>query len=966
MEDVPNAPLADPRRAPLVGRGPELAELRHRFDVAAGGDPQVVVIGGEAGIGKSRLVAELAEQVSGTARVVVGHCMELGPDGPPYAPFVAVLRTLVADLGADRVAELAGPGRTDLAWLVPELGPVAEPDPMGRGRLFEAMATLVERGCADRPLVLVVEDLHWSDSSTRDLLRFLMRTIGGARVLVLLTYRRDELPRSHPLLGWLAEVDRLPHAHRIGLDRLGDDDVDLLVRRLAGTVPARSVARIRTRSQGVPFFIEELAACAEQDSPVMPETLRDLMLARLDRLAPSTREVLRIASASGTVVDHAVLRALVGPDEAALDACLREAVGGQVLVVDTAREAYAFRHALMREAVHDDLLPGEHARLHARYAEAMEKLGRDDQAGEIAHHWISAHEADRSFAWSLRAAEHARARYAWQEQLAHLERALDLWDQVLDPPVAAGADRAELLVRASRAAANVAQPDRAIALVDAALREVDPVRDPDRAARLHVRRARDCEAVRVDPMADLDEALALAAPGSRTRAAALSVRAAVLMLDGAMAEAVTAAQEAVRAADDCGDPAQRSNAHNTLGCLLAQLGRRDEGHAHMALARDIALSMGDGTELFRYYGNHADLLIGEGRFGDAVALSREGLQATRQRGLTRTHGAFMVGNEVEALALAGQWDEALAAADEVMRLAPPPVSRSHVHSIRALLLVRRGDLARAGESVDWACEHLLGLVRQPQHLLPLAVARAELAAAEGDRERGLALLAAAAREAGDQPPAAAGWPFTWAWARMLGSAAAPGEPPGELAAMVAHLGAGSPHPGWVALTQAQLAVLRGQPPDWVAAVEAVAAGEGLLHELADARVRAARQLLDQGQRDAARAQLDAAWATIEALRAASLVPGASQVAARGRWPVPLAGARAAVGTPMLTPREREVLALVAAGRSNRMIADELTISVKTASVHVSNILAKLDVSSRTQAAAWLHSHHDDERGASLP
>ncbi|MGB8022126.1 MAG: AAA family ATPase [Candidatus Nanopelagicales bacterium] len=968
--------LADSTRGPMVGRARELAELRERFAVAATGDPQVVVIGGEAGIGKSRLMAELARVIGPEGRVAVGHCLELGPDGPPFGPFAMMLRSLIADLGPERLSELAGPGRSDLAGLTPELGPVRHEDPMGRGRLFEAMATLFEHAAAELPLVLVFEDLHWSDTSSRDLLRFLMRTVGEARILFLLTYRTDEMHRSHPLLAWLGEVDRLPHAHRISLGRLSDEQVDSLVRQLVGEVPPRAVARIRERSQGIPFFVEELSACAHRDTTRIPETLRDLMLARLGRLSPRTHEMLRIASAAGTQVDHTVLLAVVDSDEATLEADLREAVNGQVLMVDTARQAYAFRHALMREAVHADLLPGEHARLHARYAEALEKSARPEQAGEIAHHWNSAHQADRSFQWYLRAADHSRSIYAWREQMANLERALELWDQVEAPADRAGIDRIELLTRASHAAANVGLPDRAVGLLDAALAELDPQEAPQRTAHLLVKRALQCEGARRDPLADLERAMTLAPPSSVDRAAALSVKAAILMVEADLRVALQTAQQALLAAQACGDQVQQSNAHNTLGCLLFQLGDGADGQHHLDLARDFATSAGAATELFRYYGNYSDVLIGAGRFAEAIAMTREGRRAAADRGLSRTQGAFLAGNEAEAEVLAGLWNEALDTIRESLRLEPPPITRGHLNTLRATILVRRGDIRAGSDAVDQAAEHLVGARRQPQHMLPLAVARAELALADGDQDAALRIMEQAAASAGPLVPTAAGWPFAWAWSRLLLDAGAP--LPDALLGILAHLTSVSPHAGWRAVTAALSAAMspRNEPapsaasvgasqtgdPDWGAAVRDLAGGEGLAYEQADSRIRLARQLLAGGLRDDSRAQLDRAWSTIERLEAQSLVAPASRTAASARFPVPRGERTRSMRTAgqlpeaLFTPREREVLRLVAAGRSNRVISEELFISVKTASVHVSNILAKLGVASRTEAAAWVHSH----------
>jgi DNA-binding CsgD family transcriptional regulator/tetratricopeptide (TPR) repeat protein len=941
----------------MVGRSQELMELRERFAMAEGGEPQVVVVGGEAGIGKSRLIAEFADTLPTEAELAVGHCLELGPDGPPFAPFSTLLRSLVADLGVQALAELAGPGSADLAGLLPELGP-APHDPMGRGRLFEAMATVIERAAEREPLVLVVEDMHWSDSSSRDLLRFLLRTVGEARVLFLLTYRRDEMHRSHPLLPWLAEVDRLPNAHRITVERLSDPEVDELVQQLAGDVPRRAAARIRERSQGIPFFVEELAECCDRDLTVIPETLRDLMLARLDGMTPQTRELLRIASAAGTLVDHTVLLAVVDSDEASLDTALREAVGRQVLVVDRAREAYAFRHALMREAVHADLLPGEHARLHARYAEALEKFARPEQAGEIAHHWGSAHEADKAFEWSLRAADHSRSIYAWTEQLAHLERALDLWDQVSAPEERAGFDRTELLARTSRAAANVGLPDRSIALLDAALAELGPDADASRVAHLRVRRAVQCDSAQIDPFADLHEAAGLAAPGSADLAAALTAEASLLMLEARLDRALAVAERALATAEQCGQARQLSGAHNTLGCVLMQLGRSDEGQVHMDSARDIAMSQDAAPELFRYYGNYSDMLIGGGRYDEAIALAREGRQVAARRGLSRTTGAFLAGNEAEAGVLAGRWDESLATIDEALRLDPPGSTRGHLNTLRAILQVRRGDVSGAADSVDRAAEHLTRAVRQPQYMLPLALARGEIAAADDDLDAALALMLQAAREAGPFVPPASGWSFAWAWGRLLAEAGQPAPP--ELAAIVAHLADVTGHPGWIALTTAQARALGGEEPDWADAVAALEAGVGLRHELADARLRLAETLAEADEHERARAEVLAAWAAIEELGARSLGPRAARAAAAAHVTLPRrsGGPGSSRADTLLTPREREVLTLVAAGRSNRAIADELFISVKTASVHVSNILAKLGVSSRTEAAAWAHAHPD--------
>ena len=450
-------------------------------------------------------------------------------------------------------------------------------------------------------------------------------------------------------------------------------------------------------------------------------------------------------------------------------------------------------------------------------------------------------------------------------------------------------------------------------------------------------------------------------------------RASFLMIDGQMERARQTAELALVAAEERGDIKQLSNTHNTLGCVLFQLGSSEQGQHHLDLAHDFAVTAGSGHELFRYYGNYSDLLIGAGRFREAADMARGGRRAAAEQGLSRTQGAFMAGNEVEAEVLAGHWDDALATIEEALRLEPPPVSRGHLRTLQAMILVRRGEVSEAADVADLAAEHLTSARHQPQHMLPLATVRAELAVADGDHDTALQGMLEASRSAGAVVPTSAGWPFVWAWARMLLDAQAP-EPP-ELSAMVEHLCAVSPHPGWRTLTSAQSTALaesaQVQPdgdsadrpgPDpvrtsWEAAVRALVEGEGLAHELADARIRLARELLAAGRREDAATELGRAWSTINELDDQSLVAPASRAAAAGRIPIPRAERPStAEGAAPLTPREREVLALVAAGRSNRMIAEELFISVKTASVHVSNILAKLEVGSRTEAAAWAHAH----------
>ncbi|MFC7656231.1 ATP-binding protein [Pseudonocardia benzenivorans] len=243
---------------------------------------------------------------------------------------------------------------------------------LGQLRVFDAVLSVLSERSAQDPLLLVLEDVHWADTSSRDLLFFLVSRLGGQRMLVLASYRGDDLHRRHPLRPLLAELVRLPAVTRIDLAALGAADAEQLVRVLAdGTLSDASVARIARRSEGNAFFAEELVSASDEG---VPDGLAEVLLARLDRLTPGARRVLRAAAVAGRRVRHERLAAVVGLDVDELEAALRSAVAHHILVADpagrsvTAGDTYVFRHALLHEAIYQDLLPGERSRLHAAFA----------------------------------------------------------------------------------------------------------------------------------------------------------------------------------------------------------------------------------------------------------------------------------------------------------------------------------------------------------------------------------------------------------------------------------------------------------------------------------------------------------------------------------------------------------------------------------------------------------------------
>ena len=396
--------------AVLVGREAELAALRSALKRADTTEPVTVLLGGEAGVGKTRLVDDFGRYATTTgARVLVGRCTELGEDGPPFAPFVAALREL---LRRDGAAAFAG-FEADFSRLLPELAP-AEPVPLvhprrrhhiadrfpdrqaGAGRpaapapvaatppvaapdgsrahLFDLMTGLLDRLATDRPLVLILDDLHWADRSTRDLLAFLVRQARVARVLLVGVYRSDELHRGHPLRAFLAELERVRGVERLDLGRLDRDGTAEILTELYADEPTQQVIDgIYERTQGNPFFIEQLALTSGPAiDGYLPESLRDLLLTRVDKLPGAGPEAVADRRRRWpAAVSHRLLAQVAELPEAELEEAMRAAISSQLVVVEP-DDGYAFRHALVREAVHDDLLPGEHARLHARYAAAIE------------------------------------------------------------------------------------------------------------------------------------------------------------------------------------------------------------------------------------------------------------------------------------------------------------------------------------------------------------------------------------------------------------------------------------------------------------------------------------------------------------------------------------------------------------------------------------------------------------------
>ena len=470
----------------IVGRAAQCSQLRRTLDDVLADGSRFVLIGGDAGSGKTTLVeafaGELAERPADRRpQVVRGQCVPMGGEGLPYAPVVGALRDLINQHGRDQVLAWAGVGAPALGLLFPELGmPPAVGDSL-RLQLFEATTLLLEAASQQAPLVLIIEDLHWADESTRHLLRFWARALTDAPVMIIATYRADELTRRHPLRPFLAEIGRLPGTIRVELPYLDRAEVAELLEQLLDHPPSAVVIDlVYSRSEGIPYFVEELTRSASRGCIDMPDSLRDALLVRVQTLSEPAQQMLRDAAVGGNRIDHRLLEAVSTDSADELEAGLRDAIDAAVLSVDD--NGYAFRHALLREVVHEDLLPGQHARLHARFATVLEQrpdlLPAGTAALEIAHHWSAAHDVEKAFHWSIAAATSESA--AYHETLAMYERALELWDQVADPVAIAG-PRAMVLQQAALMAEDAGETEKALAFVTASLGRGRPAGDQGRA-----------------------------------------------------------------------------------------------------------------------------------------------------------------------------------------------------------------------------------------------------------------------------------------------------------------------------------------------------------------------------------------------------------------------------------------------------------------------------------------------------
>jgi DNA-binding NarL/FixJ family response regulator len=960
------------RTTDLIGRDAELEQLTAQLGIrTSGGDAsaRAMLVAGDAGVGKTRVLMALRDEALDAGwQVVAGHCLDLADSSLPYLPFSEVLGRLMADRPdvADRVLDQ----HPTLARLQPgrriRTSATASGDQaLDRGNVYDAFGDLLSAVAEQAPLLVMVEDAHWADESTRDMLSFLFsRPVPGVSLVV--SYRADDLHRRHPLRRQVAEWMRLRGVDRLQLEPLADDDVRLLVRALhPSTMSEAEYTSIVDRAEGNPFFIEELVGAAW--SGQVPGELADVLLVHLDRLDETTRQVVRIVSVAGRQVSHELLAAVSDLGAAELEAALRNAVESHVLVASRGG-TYAFRHALLGEAVYDDLLPGERARLHADFVAALGEGRAVGTAAELAQHARRADDRPVAVRASIEAGEEALAVGGPSEAATHFLDALELIDTsrapVTDVDVFALARRcAEALIASGRVPKAVKVLRARLAALPAEGSDID--RGQLLTSLAAALMLTDTPESPREIAAEAVELLRGAPPKLLVRALLVHAQS----LSGWHAdEARAVALQALELAERNDLTALAVELHTTVAGLdpAASASPSAGWRAAADRARRAGLVEPELRALYLLGRLHHD----EGDLDGAVQVYREVIARSEVGGLTWSpYPAEARLLLAVALTHQGRLDEAWELLDVSGQ--NPPMVFEWLYFAHQMLIT----IGIRGEQKPKALERLRDYW-STDGLTAISSASAELmrAATAGDAAR-------AVRVYDDVVATVVPLWHDWFQARLrlativVGALAnaAPRQSAEERAAaradverMLADGGRvidfyapydashGPEYRMWVARRTAEHLRWRWlaqvDPPSsdelvaaWRAAEE-TALAYGSVPEIAQTRVRLAGVLRAAGDASAAREVADLAREAAHAMRSTSL---AAELTAQGSAPAPASAA----DTATLTPRESEILALVAEGRSNGEIGKQLFISTKTVSVHVSNILAKLDAASRTEAAA---------------
>jgi DNA-binding CsgD family transcriptional regulator/tetratricopeptide (TPR) repeat protein len=942
------------RSVQLVGREAESDQLCDALMLANDGQAQVVLVAGDAGIGKTTLIADLASRAGDLGFTIArGQCLDIRAE-IPLAPAVAAGRMLLARVDDEE-------GRPHARRMRQLLDPRSAQ--VENVHLLDSLRLAFLEAAAAGPVLIVFEDLHWVDVSTQDLLTTLAGTASG-RMLLALTFRSDEIHRRHPLRTTLAELRRSESARTVDLRPLGDHDVEALISSRTGSPPPPPLlASILERSQGNPLYIEELLAAEHvSDTSGMPEHLADLLRARVDRLSDDTRHLMRVASVDGTSLDTEVLIRVTDRGREDVEASLREALDANVLRQRT--DQLEFRHGLIREAVYDDLLPDERTRTHASVATVLE-VRIDSNArpslvdlSRAAFHWREAHDVPHALVASIRAGR-AATRLGTAEGVRHIEYALSVWDGVPDAESRTGRARAELLLLLAQALEGQGDEPGWHARVHEAVRLVGPDTDPLLASRIYgaLGRCRLFVDDSVDQIAAVQLAIQLAGDQpSEELAHALTAKAQFLFWRDRFAEALDWAGRAVGVsrAVDCTEALIASLSvsalsHFMLGSLKEAMRLQNEAFIVGREAGLLGQAMWSGIL-------HANQLALSGEVDAGVTRAEELVTEGRSLGLWE-RAAECVGLLQQVRVWQGRFDESQALWNDLVAMG---IDTRQAQWLRARLLLAQGDGEGAKPGVLSGIEleaELQGLSNDSA-----IEARTGLFCLLGDFQQAIEITESflTQLEGSDSPLRHASAAYSGYRTACLARSAGAG-PLGRLESLAhrstlrARDGFGESWRGSFYAVRLLLAEAYQSRIAGRSATDGLRDAVDLSQRLGafvalESRLMLAEDLLTHEERDDGRELLVKVWEDAHEMGAQEYERRARRFATRNRVPLPK---EAADQGPLnrLTPREREVLHLLAEGATNRDIAQTLFITEKTASVHVSNLLAKLRVPNRGSAGA---------------
>ncbi len=973
--------------AELAGRHQELTLLRSALDEAKAGAPSIVLIAGEAGVGKTRLVREF-EAIARREGVLVMHgdCLQLSVGELPYAPLAAALRDADPSVMRSALTELPVTARRELARVFADsVGADERQEPQddwfGQARLFGWILLLLRQLSDNLAVVLTVEDLHCADTSSRDFLRFLVQSLRAERLLVACTIRSENLDCDHRVRALVVELARSKRVVRIDLGPLSEEAVGQQVAGILDTEPSiELVGRLFARGEGNPFYTEELLAAGASVCDALPATLREALLLRSEALGDGSRRLLSVAAAAGRPVADALLAIATRLPRRDLEVALRECVDHHVLICDGGSGYYRIRHALLGEAVYEDLLPAQRAGLHRSLAEALEQSGGDD-AADRAHHWELAGEPSRALLASIEAGLAAERVFGYGEALAHFGRAIEAWAIRPPEPGAVPLDFGTLLARAAQAARWMGDSERAYELCERALDSFDHASDPLRAALLFERLGRyqpwNTEASLEAYRRALD---VLPADRTAERMRVYVDEALALSFQSRWDQACERAAAAIELAQGDRTLATEASARAVLGVAVAFRGDPADGEHHLRDALRLAADAGSTEDRAQIHLDLGEVLRLEGRIDEALAVMLNGEQLVVAVGAAGSYGNFMAVNAADDLFRLGRWSEL----EERLRLLShrdlDRPARLLLNSVAGRLDTARGRFDQASVRFQAAAELCVacklselipavfsgyaelelwrqrpimarqdiadGLAKLPggDNLLHIPCLHSMGARVEAD----VAELARARRDPqeGTRAEAAAADHYERLASRFrtgAGTMTAPPEARAHLATCAAELCRASHQP---------------TPAAWGEAADLWRA-QGNPYQVAYTTYRQAEALaLSRSHRTEAQRALDVANDLATRLGAEPLSLTIGSLARRTRLSLHLPTHReepkedAQRTQPFdLTPRETEVLRLMAAGLTNREISENLFISQHTAGVHVSHILAKLEVANRAMAAA---------------